>query len=787
MATNYVEIKIKASDTAKPDLTSLKAQLDELGSKTESAKVSVDDKDAAAKLLDVNAKLARLGKTLASPRITVAGAARAEAEIARLNAQLDHLGGKSEGVTTLKSRLMSLGRTAADVGTGGFSGLGQDAGMASKAMAGFSLATGLLEAPMAGLIVGVGGLASGLVAAGAGLGAFGLVAKANFTTASTAATQVQTAQIAYNAAIKAGAKQSTAYVAEQKAIGVAYAQLSPAQIALSKNIGNAQNSWQSFVQSNTSGVSKIMSQGIGLMPKVFQSMQAFMGPTEQALHGLIGQLGKGLGSSGFKSFIDMLAKNSGPAITKIGDAIGHIVVGLGGIIKAFMPFAQIMLSGLDKITAKFAAWGSTLTQHSGFKSLVSMAQQDMPLVIQIVKNLGAAMVHLGSSMTGISTFANSKSLLQLAVPLSQLVNWLSKANPALLRTGLYLLAAGGAAKKIKPAFDGIKGGIDAIKGGVGAFSKLKSGFTDAETAASEASGVWGTLGGKLSAVISGIREWGIWSKIAAAATKVWTGIQAAFDVVMDANPVALVVIAIAALVAAVVLAYMHFKKFREVVNTVMKDVWHAVEAAFDWIKGHWKLLLAILTGPIGAAAIFIISHWHQILAGAQHMVGSVIGFFRSLPGRILGAIASLPGLMFSAGAHVLSSLLSGIGSMVGSVVSTVAGWGHDIANAIGSPFGIHFSEPSEATKMIAAGQRVAQGLGKGMLAGAGGLHAAAAVVSGAAMPRAGGYGVAGSGAGGQVLRVELEWAGSGGSNQQFLTWLRNNIRARGGLVKVLGP
>jgi hypothetical protein len=774
VATNYVEIKVKASDTAKPDLTALRAQLDELGSKVETAKVDVDDHAAAAKLTDINARLARLNKTLANPRITVVGAARAEAEIARLKRQMDDLGGSS---TSLKSRLASLGRAAADAGTGGFGGFSKDASMASKAMSGVSLATGLLEAPLSGLAVGVGGLASGLVAAGAGLGAFGLVAKSNFTVASTAAGQVQTAQIAYNAALKSGAKQATAYRAEQKAIAIAYAQLSPAQIQLSKSINGMQNAWQSFVQANTTGVSKLMSQGITtVLPALFQSMQKFMPPVEKALHGLVTSLASGVNSNGFKSFIDMLAKNSGPAITKIGDAIGHIVVGLGGIIRAFMPFAQIMLSGLDRITAKFAHWGDTLTQHSGFQALTAMAKQDMPLVIQVVKNLGGAIKNLGGSMTGLSTFANSKMLLQLAVPLSQLVNYLSKANPALLRMGLYALAAGGAFKKMQAALEGIKGGIAAIQGGVGAFSKLRQGFTDAETAASDASGVWGTFGGKLSTVISGIKEWGIWSKVAAAATKIWTGIQAAFDVVMDANPIALVVIAIAALVAGVIIAYTHFAKFRQIVNTAMKDIWHAVEAAFNWIKAHWPLLLAILTGPIGLATLFITSHWHQILAGAQRMTSDVTGWFRRLPGMILHAVGDLGHLLWQGGVNMIMGLVHGIESVASAPFHALSSIVSGVRSLL--PFSPAKAGPlSGSGSPELAGRKIATMLASGIDGGRGAVSAAAARMAGAARPGTGGAG----GAGGAAVQVHLNvQPGGTGLDAMFGTWLKNWVRAQGG-------
>lgn len=776
MAGNYVEIKVKARDDAKPDLTALRADLDSLGAKTETAKVKVDDADAKAKLLAINAELARLNRTVANPRITVAGAARAEARIAALDAQLKRMG-DNKAPTTLKGRLLALGGTASTLGGLGdvFGAFNSEASTAQRVMSGVGAATGLLEAPVSGLIVGVGGLASGLAAAGAGLVAFGAVAKANLSTAATAASAVQQAQITYNASLKAGMNQAKAYQAEQKAIGVAYAQLSPAQIALSKQIGDAQSAWQGFVQSNTSGVSKILSQGIGLLPKIFASMQPFMAPVEKAISGLVTQLGHGLNSGGFKSFIDMLAKNSGPAITKIGTAIGHVVVGLGGIIKAFMPFAQTMLSGLDQITAKFAHWGSTLTQHNGFKSLTSMAKQDMPYVITIVKNLGSAFMHLGGSMAGLSTFSNSASLLKLAAPLSQLLNTLVKANPQLVTFGLYLLAAGQAGAKLKAVFG--EGGaignlVGSVKGGVSAMRNLKSGFTDAESAASAATGVWGTFGGKISTAITAIKSWGVWSKLAAAATKVWTGIQAAFDAVMDANPIALVVIAIAALVAGIIYAYTHFKGFRDFVKAAGRDIataftflWHAadvafhavvhaVAVAFDWIKGHWSLILAILTGPVGLAVRFIVQHWQQIYTGAVNMVHSVVTWFRNLPHMILTAVGNLGNLLFTAGKNIIQGLISGITSMAGSVGHAIGGIVSDIRNFL--PFSPAKKGPlSGSGSPDRAGAKIASMLAAGMTGASGAVAGAAARMAGAAV---GGYGVpaaAVAGGGGRTYNVHV--------------------------------
>lgn len=85
------------------------------------------------------------------------------------------------------------------------------------------------------------------------------------------------------------------------------------------------------------------------------------------------------------------------------------------------------------------------------------------------------------------------------------------------------------------------------------------------------------------------------------AVRVWTVAQAALNVVLTANPIGIIVVALAGLVGALVLAYEKVGWFRTAVN----DVW-------TFIKDNWPTLLAILTGPIGLAVLYIVRHWDEI-------------------------------------------------------------------------------------------------------------------------------------------------------------------------------
>jgi hypothetical protein len=129
----------------------------------------------------------------------------------------------------------------------------------------------------------------------------------------------------------------------------------------------------------------------------------------------------------------------------------------------------------------------------------------------------------------------------------------------------------------------------------------------------------------------------------AAVTGVMTAAQWALNVAMTANPIGLIIVGIALLIGAFVLAYKKIDWFRAGVQWAMDKVVGAAKFAWDWIKGHWPLLLAILTGPFGIAVYAIAKNWDRIKAGATAVKDwvvekfqALISFYTRMPGRIAG-------------------------------------------------------------------------------------------------------------------------------------------------------
>jgi phage-related protein len=212
-----------------------------------------------------------------------------------------------------------------------------------------------------------------------------------------------------------------------------------------------------------------------------------------------------------------------------------------------------------------------------------------------------------------------------------------------------------------------------------------------------------------------------------------------------------------------------------------------VKVTWDIIVGVFNVFLDLITGHWSKAWTDIKTMFQQVWNAIKEFFGQALSDIKGTFSRAMSAVVSaargIVSDMYDAGKQIILGLLHGMESMFGNLLHTAESFGHDIANAVGSVFGIHFSEPSEATQMVKAGQNIAMALSKGMLSGRGAVQAAADLLGrSAGIGGGGGYGAAGAGAGGPVT-LQLGGGGSG-LDALFMTWLRNTVRASGGSPQI---
>ena len=113
-------------------------------------------------------------------------------------------------------------------------------------------------------------------------------------------------------------------------------------------------------------------------------------------------------------------------------------------------------------------------------------------------------------------------------------------------------------------------------------------------------------------------------KIAAAATAVWSAAQTIFNAVMSANPIALVIIAVVALVAAIVIAYKNSETFRAIVDATWAAIKQAFQSAWDFIR---PILVNIGNFAVMVWTTYIQPAWTALMG---FITGTLIPGFRTL-------------------------------------------------------------------------------------------------------------------------------------------------------------
>lgn len=189
-------------------------------------------------------------------------------------------------------------------------------------------------------------------------------------------------------------------------------------------------------------------------------------------------------------------------------------------------------------------------------------------------------------------------------------------------------------------------------------------------------------------------------KATAAATKAWAAVQWVLNAALTANPIGLVVLGIAALIAIIVIIATKTTWFQ----TIFKAAFNAIvavasavgkwfrETFWPWIKGVWD---AIVNG-VGSMVSAISSKWNGLiswLAGIPKRIGSAVSgawsaltsglgsavtWIQKKGGDLIGWVGGLPSRIGKAA----SGMFSGIGDAFRSAINFIIGKWNDLSFGI---------------------------------------------------------------------------------------------------------
>ncbi len=256
--------------------------------------------------------------------------------------------------------------------------------------------------------------------------------------------------------------------------------------------------------------------------------------------------------------------------------------------------------------------------------------------------------------------------------------------------------------KVMSVVNSLMAFIDQHKKVVEALALAVGGLAVAVVSVHKAISIWNSVTSAASAIS---KLFVTTTAAAATATEGETVAQEGLNTAMRANPIGIVVTALAALVTGFMLAWQNSQTFRDIVkgaldvvktiaidvaNFFTNDVPAAFNAVLSWLRGNWQAIATIISGPFAPLVALatnafgvrtaLVDAFNAVKGAIGTVVGAIVDFFINLPGRVGNAIADgvkgLVGAASSFAQRVADAFMApfrSIYSAVAGVLSSIAG------------------------------------------------------------------------------------------------------------------
>lgn len=158
------------------------------------------------------------------------------------------------------------------------------------------------------------------------------------------------------------------------------------------------------------------------------------------------------------------------------------------------------------------------------------------------------------------------------------------------------------------------------------------------------------------------------------------------------NPIGIVIVAVAALVAGIILLWKKSETFRDVATAVWEKVKDVVGTVVDFFKGPVKAAFDIVSGLINAVVSLVKGDFSGVWDGLKTAFGGVIDYIKTtlieLPGKILSAVFNIGKAIVNGIADGVSGLAEKvwdvIKAMPAALLSLANGWVQGLGNIGGA-------------------------------------------------------------------------------------------------------
>lgn len=190
-----------------------------------------------------------------------------------------------------------------------------------------------------------------------------------------------------------------------------------------------------------------------------------------------------------------------------------------------------------------------------------------------------------------------------------------------------------------------------------------------------------TMVGIINGAVTAIKAWTIWTKVAAASTKIWAAAQAAFNAIMALNPIVLIIIAVIALIAVFVLLWTRSSAFRDFFIGIWNAIWGFLKSVGAWFAGPFANFFVNAWNIIKAAFLA----WASIYVAIFNALKSVaMAVFNAIKSVVMGAVNFLVSAfqLWWSGVQTILNFFAPIFSAIFNLVVTIVRTAWAIITAI---------------------------------------------------------------------------------------------------------
>ncbi len=360
------------------------------------------------------------------------------------------------------------------------------------------------------------------------------------------------------------------------------------------------------------------------------------------------------GTPFFRGSLSTIIGNTAGALGNMRFAAANALSGFVGLSAAGSTYLPAIGAAIDNVAQKFNNWVDAKGE-AGIRAMIDGA-------IEGFRQLRALLDSIGQVAETVWTGLNS-GLGAAASPLALVTEKIQVMQAALAQPGpqeaLRLLGAAIAA--VSTAFNAVLPVVLSFAATLA--TMLLPAVIMIAGWIQQYPGVFVAFAAGLVGVVAAVKLLLGVAALVRPALQAWAIAQTALNFAMALNPIGLVVIAIAALVAILVLAWQNSETFRSIVLGAWEAVKAGISAAIAGIKAAvawFGSLPGMIGGWMSGVANSISQGWNQAVA-----------FTRSIPGKIVATLAGLPGMLMNSGRAMINGFLNGLKSTWNSVMAWV--------------------------------------------------------------------------------------------------------------------